>query len=245
MSFGSDFLKRKHQRHRSDEAESAARRAEERAGEDVARSNAYFLTDNYLARSWEPLDRPDEREYSIDVLKRALHEKFVIKEEEIPASYWKNVRRIAREQGQGTDLEQMDWEELKRQTAEGLIADQRASLDAWVDYLASSDAPYPVWLKYFALRSALALGEYDKQQRTFTKRSKGSVEPYSDINREALAMVLDALEKKASGEQADASDEKFRTLLETENFAKLYGHAIERCTPASGEQLDETAGESR
>lgn len=244
MSSEEEFLRRKYNLHQSDEAESAAQRHEKRTGEAISRSNADTLVQNYFGRFKEILDRPDpaKKEQGLTALKQVLHKKFVINEEGIPESYWEGIRRIARERGQGADLEQVDWEMLKHQTADGLIADQRASLDVWIDYLSSSDAPYPDWLKYFAVRSILNMGEYDKEKKKFIKRSKGTVKPYPDINREALALVLDALQKKIAGEETDEQSEEFQKLLQTENFAKLYAHAIEECTPASQEQLESTAG---
>lgn len=247
---GSDFLKKKYDLHNAPEVEAAAQRTSMRTGQEISRSNTAALIQNYLDRFKEILDRPDpeKRERGVEALKGILHEKFVIKESEIPESYWEGLRRIARERGQGADIEQVDWETLKQQTADGLIADQRSSLDAWIDYFASTDAPYPDWLKYFAIRGILGMGDYDKEKKRFTKRSQGTVKPYPDINREALAYVLDALEKKCTKRQinltalAAEDTEEFERLLQSENFAKLYAWAIEKLTPASAEQLQKTEG---
>jgi len=247
---GSDFLKRKYDLHNAPEVEAAARRTSMQTGQEISRSNTSALIQNYLDRFKEILDRPDaeKRERGIEALKGILHEKFVITTSEIPASYWEGLRRIARERGQAADIEQIDWKTLQRQTADGLIADQRASLDAWIDYFASTDAPYPDWLKYFALRGVLSMGDYDKEKKRFTKRSQGTVKPYPDINREALAYVLDVLEKKYTGKHIDlatlvAEDaQEFERLLQGENFARLYAWAIEKLTPASAEQMQKTEG---
>ena len=37
---------------------------------------------------------------------------------------------------------------------------------------------------------------YDKEKKQFTSRNKETTKPFPDLNREALAYVLDALEKK-------------------------------------------------
>lgn len=245
-----DFLKRKYDLHKTPEVEAAAQRTEKQTEEEISRSNPSALIQNYLNRFQELLDRPKEedRKHGIEALKRVLQEKFVIAASDIPQSYWDGLRRIARERGQGADIEQVDWETLRQQTAEGLIADQRSSLDAWIDYFASSDAPYPDWLKYFAIRGVLGMGDYDKKRKQFTKRSKGTVKPYPDINREALAYVLDALEKKCSQQHINLTAlttddaKEFEKLLQSENFAKLYAWAIEKLTPASAELLKETNG---
>jgi len=154
-------------------------------------------------------------------------------------------KRLAREQGHG-DIEITP--EMREQLTEVVIADQESSLNKWIDYLGSPDATYPDWLKYYALRSITGLGEYDKEKKQFTKRSSGTVKPFPDLDREALAYVLDAIEKKYSAEGVDLSKlenedrDKFAKLLNGENFGKLYAWAIEKVTPASQEALANTKG---
>ena len=175
-----------------------------------------------------------------------LYRKNVIKPSDIPESYFTTQRRLARELGHG-DIEITA--EVRRQAAEVIITDQKSSLDTWVDYLASPDATYPDWLKYYAMRSILGLGEYDKEKKQFTKRAKGTVKPFPDLNREALAYVLDAIDKKYKGEKTSLTELEtadramFAKILQGENFAKLYAWAIEKVTPASVDRLTITTGE--
>ena len=241
-----DFLKEKYGLHKSQEVESAAERTEKRTGEEVPQNPADRIQ-NYLDRFSEILNRedPDKRERGIEALKQILHKKFVIKSEEIPEGYFENQRRIAREQGHG-DIEIT--QEIREQLTEVIVADQESSLDKWIDYLASPDATYPDWLKYYATRSILGLGEYNKERKEFTKRSKGTTKPFPDLNREALAYVLDAIEKKHKSEKSNLAElegedkEQFEKLLQGENFAKLYAWAIEKVTPESQDLLVNTAG---
>jgi len=247
---GIPLLKVKYDLHKSPEVEGAAKRHQARTGEKVPQ-NPLLRIQNYLDRFREITDRedPTAREDGIDAVKRLLHSKYVIKSSEIPESYWETQRRIIRERGQEGDLEHADWEQLKNQTAEALIADQKSSLDKWIDYLSSSDAPYPDSLKYFTLRSVLSMAEFDKEKGAYPQRSKGTTRSFPDLNREALSYVLDAIEKKYKGYDIDVSslDEKdqkeFEKLLAAENFPKLYAWAIEKVTPASAENLLATHGE--
>lgn len=152
---------------------------------------------------------------------------------------------MAREQGHG-DIEITG--ELREQATEVIIADQKSSLDNWVDYLASSDATYPDWLKYWTIRSVLGMGEYDKEKKSFAKRSKGTVKPFPDINREALAYVLDAVQQKYGKRRIDLLNleenerKGFEKLLQGENFAKLYAWALEKTAIAPSEELAKTTG---
>ena len=241
-----DFLKEKYGLHKSEEAESAAKRTEIRTGEKVLQDPSARIG-NYLDRFREIIDRKDteRRERGLEALKRILYDKFVIKPQDIPEGYFETQRRIAREQGHG-DVEIT--KEMRRQLTETVIADERSSLDNWIDYLTSADATYPDWLKYYAFRSILGMGEYDKGKKQFGKRSKTTVKPFPDINREALAYVLDAVSQKYGKRHTNLlalNEEERKTfdkLLEGENFPKLYAWAIEKTTVSPSEQLEKTAG---
>lgn len=236
-----NFLKQKYDLHNADEVKSATKRTEKRTGEKVPQNPADQIQ-NYLDRFKEIIERkePAKQERGIEALKRLLHNKFIIKEEEIPESYFDGQKRIAREQGHG-DIEVTD--EMREQLTEVIITDQKVSLDQWINYLSSKDATYPDWLKYYSFRSILSMGEYDKKKKQFTKRSKGTVKPFPDINREALAYVLDAIEKKYQGQIPIETDPEFQKYLNSENFAKLYAFAIDKVTPASESVLANTKGE--
>lgn len=241
------LLKKKYDLHKQPEVEFAARRIQSREGERIPQ-DPLLRIQNYLDRFREITDREDpaRREHGINAMKRLMYKKYVIKPDEIPESYFENQRRLAREQGHG-DIEIT--QQARDQLTEVIITDQRSSLDKWIDYLSSSDAPYSDSLKYFTLRSVLGMGEYDKERKAFTTRSKGTVKPFPDLNREALAYVLDVVSKKYKGQNIDlaALEEKdsqeFEKLLAGENFAKLYAWAIEKITPATQEELAATGGE--
>lgn len=248
---GPDFLKQKYDLHNSPEVESAANRTEHRTGEALPQDTDSQIQ-NYLTRISEYFDRvkemegkesPEKQKRYADKFKNILHNKFVIKSEEIPEAYYENQQRLARELGHG-DIEITD--EMRKQNAEIIIADQESTLDHWVDYLSSEDATYPDWLKYFAIRSITQMGGFDKERHAFSKRSKGTTKPFPDLNREALAYVLDAMEKKYEGKDIDTlqgeEKDQFNKLLTSENFAKLYAWAIEKVTPASVEQISNTNG---
>ncbi|HBW47310.1 TPA: hypothetical protein DEF17_05200 [bacterium] len=246
-SHGPQFLKEKYDLHNAPEVEHASSRTEKQTGEKVSQDPRERIQ-NYLDRFTEIVEckEPAKRERGIEALKKVMHDQFVIKPEEIPEGCFEAQQRLAREQGHG-DIEIS--EEMREQLTEVIITDQKGSLDQWIDYLSSEDATYPDWLKYFAFRSVLGLGEYDKEKKQFSKRSKGTVKPFPDINREALAYVLDAVEKKTKKEnvniqtQTEEEKEEFEKLLQGENFAKLYAFAIDKVTPASESALTNTKGE--
>ena len=89
---------------------------------------------------------------------------------------------------------------MREELAEVIRADQESTLDLWFDYLTSSDALYPMWTKYWAMKSVLTLGRYDKERKQFAKRDHATVAPFPDLNREALAYVTDIIQKKVKKE---------------------------------------------
>ncbi len=204
---GSDFLKQKYDLHTKPEVESAADRtnvrnelqAEEGEELETVGPDPHARIENYLHRFTEIIERddPDKRRQGVNALKHVLHNKFVVKPDEIPQKYWENQRQMARNLGHG-DIEIT--EEMREQGADIIVADQASSLNKWVDYLASDDATYPMWLKYYAVRGILGMSTYDKERHVFGKRDKGTTAPFPDLDREALAYVLDAVEKRQSPE---------------------------------------------
>ncbi|MCX6779461.1 MAG: hypothetical protein NTU97_04545, partial [Candidatus Magasanikbacteria bacterium] len=231
----------------SDEVAKVAKRTEAKTGQRVPEKPEDRIQ-NYLdyifKESLDPQD-PQRRVEKLARFKQVLYSKYVIKPEEVPEAYFVLQQRIAREQGRGTITVTA---EMRQQHTEVIIADQKSSLNNWLDYLTSPDAKYPDWLKYWAVRSILNMGEYDKKKKQFSKRRKDTVKPFPDLDPEALAYVLDAMLKKYSEEGINLESleeqdrQQFEQLSQSESFAKLYAWAIEKVTPASKEQLTNTEG---
>lgn len=236
-----EFLKRKYNLHASPEAESAAERTERRTGEKVPQKPAAKIQ-NYLDRFKEITDREDpaERKRGITALKTVLHNKFVMKPGQIPQSYYDLQGEIAVREGRQADLEQAGVdittetvtnkegeerkvrhytfpEELKEQHDAVAINNQSRSLDKWVDYLSSEDAQYPDWAKYWALRSVLNMGKFEKVKdedgevagARFNKRILPETDPgtgslknnptvasYPLLNPRALALTIGAMRER-------------------------------------------------
>ena len=201
----------------------------------------------YLNRLEEIITQQDEeeRERGIAVLRKLLHRHYIIKADEIPESYYESQQRRAREEGHG---DVAITEDMREELAEVIRADQESTLDLWFDYLTSSDALYPMWTKYWAMKSVLTLGRYDKERKQFAKRDHDTVAPFPDLNREALAYVTDIIQKKvkkesvqnpaAAHERSPVSDEAFHDMLNTLDFGKYYAFAMEHVT-VSNEMLFE------
>lgn len=256
MSLDEDFLQKFKLKNlrpgERDAVESAANRQEKRTGERINRSDTAAVIQSYISRFREILDRDDpaKRVQGLDTLKRMLHEQFLVKPENIPDAYYESIKKRHRDEGHG-DIEIPD--DLKAELAETAVDDQRRSLDAWIDYLASDDAKYPDALKYWAFRSMLKMGRFDKEKGRFTNREgKGSVAPFPELNREALAVIMEDMEKKYKGNTNytftsrydidETAKQSYGGAMDKENFSALYALSIDAFKPIAEELLQETAG---
>ena len=165
--------------------------------------------------------------------------------------YLRHQARIAHEQGHGAieDIMARANDQVRAEARETIRTDQERSLDAWLDYLTSDDATYPMWFKYYTFRNITRLAEYDKQKGEFPKRSKSTTAPFPDINREALAYMEDSLAKHYGLKDIDPDNPAEQITPETQalldkdaNFASLYKRAIEYAAPKHAEQLNVTDG---
>ncbi|MBT4072031.1 MAG: hypothetical protein HOE80_04925, partial [Candidatus Magasanikbacteria bacterium] len=176
-------------------------------------------------------------------LKDYYKKEHVISTDEVPERYFDLQKQIAREEGHG-DIE--IGERQRTEMIENIQTDQKASLDMWTEYFLSEDSSsFPMWAKYWAYKGMLKLGKYNKEKESFEKRTKSTTSPFIDLNREALALVVDSIIKKVNKEEIseDINTEEFKKLLQGSNFGKLYAYAIEKVTPAEEGELLNTKGE--
>lgn len=260
-----EFLKQKYpDLNTSPEVRSAARRTEFSTDEELPPQQPDSRIQNYLDRlatflkpelaGEAPANEQEKKqirhwERRMEFLKESLHKQFVIKPEQVPESYFDSIKRKHHEEGHG-DIEIPG--EYRRELAETIVEDQRKSLDRWLDYLVTDDAKYPDYLKYYAIRSVLRMGRFDKQKKSFTERTGGTIAPFPDCNRDALAIVLEAFELQAEGKQPkfgydidEGTKKQFLQFLQQKNFAKLYALAVEEFKPIAEELLKITEGEWR
>ena len=160
----------------------------------------------------------------IDTLKKMYYDKYVIKEENIPDSYYKHQEEMYLERGYGhVTLNDNEKEELQEQ----IKNDQKKSLDVWLDYLLSEDSNYiPFWAKYWAFSGMLKLGNFDKETGKYTKRTKHTISKFADLNREALALSIDTLLKYL--DKKDINDKELEQLIKTGSFQSIYTYTTNK-----------------
>ncbi|PIU00629.1 MAG: hypothetical protein COT74_03615 [Bdellovibrionales bacterium CG10_big_fil_rev_8_21_14_0_10_45_34] len=164
---------------------------------------------------------------ALEKLKEHFRQKYIVKYEDIPESYFHMQVKMAREQGYGTNNLT---DAQRRQMAGVLIEDQKASLNQWLDYLLSSETSeiYPVWMKYWTLVEIGKLGKFNPEQGTFSGRPLGTVAPFAELNRAAYAMVVDVIVKDLNKKTlAEAIHPKFADLIRKKNFSNMYARALQ------------------
>ncbi|GIW65540.1 MAG: hypothetical protein KatS3mg094_059 [Candidatus Parcubacteria bacterium] len=158
--------------------------------------------------------------------KQILYKKFIIKPENIPSDYFKNVLLVnfaeilghTREElrepqirqavielfekriGQSFETYQVP-EQEKQQLIQQIIEDQKRSLDTWFDYLTSPEAEnYPTEFRYWIFAEVLRCGAYDEIRKEYNKRTETTVATFPELNSQALGLLIDELIRKEKGE---------------------------------------------
>ena len=168
------------------------------------------------------------------MLRPAIYDRYIIKPEQVPESYFELQKQVARERG--VAVEEIP-EDVRNQMIETLIKDQKHSLDQWIEYMTSDDVAYPTWFKYFVIRNILKLSQFDKNLGKFKSRTETTVAPYPDIYRAPLAKILDIYEK-AIKEGRPQNDPEF-----SKSFPKLYAELISESLAYKIENQEEIRGE--
>lgn len=92
-----------------------------------------------------------------------------------------------------------------------------------------------MWAKYWAFTGMVKLGRFNPEAGTFTGRSKGQMAPFPELNREALALVIDVMVAKVNGRTLDdLADPALIETLKSSSFGKVYGRALKIVTKKTG-----------
>ena len=195
----------------------------------------------------------------LERIKISYHKDYVVNPAEIPESVFELEARIAREQGHGNIPITPQYRQEK---AAEIVSNQEESLDRWVDYLTSDDAPYPKWVKYWAVTAVTTMGKFEKsvdsaghESARFAKRTADTVAPFPPLNPRALALSIGAIEAKVAEKALSKTerngventstrltDSEFKQLLSGESFSKLYTQFLIEMPAYSADGMRETRG---
>lgn len=223
----------------SPEVNRAVEREEQRTGEKMPNDPTERI-EAYMDRLENVFLNPDEkkRKRNLEMFRDKIYGALIIKKENFPESYFELQKRIDRERGQA--VEEIP-ENVREQMMDVAIEDQRASLDAWMEYLISNDAMYPAWFKYFVWKNITKLSLFDKERGEFKKRTDSTVALYPDIYREPLAQIAD-IYLKVKEDNKNLKEPEAREAF-SKKFPALYAELISKSLAASMENREEVKGE--
>jgi len=143
---------------KSEEVQDAVEK-QERLNDETLPNDPTERIEAYINRLENIFLNPDERvrERNLEMMRPYIYDSFIIKPEQVPESYFELQQRVARERGQTIETISP---EMREQMIETVIADQKHSLDNWIDYLSSQDAVYPAWFKYFVFKNIVKLSQF-------------------------------------------------------------------------------------
>lgn len=253
MDYESDnpaFLKEKYSGlHVSRESLSAARRTKVLSGESVSQKPNDRI-DNLLERYGQFAFDSEKRNRLRSMI---MNEYIYSNKEKLAEGAARVEERAARELG----IDMHYGEEALDMRGDIAAVDLEKSLDQWINYFSDPNEPYAPWFRYYAFRSVLELGRWDKDKNKFPKRSPGTNLLFPDIDRGALGYVqdmissatnMDILEKIQKGQrQMDTPTGEVLTQKKAQDFAKLsfaeqYAEGIRQKGEITPEMREETKG---
>lgn len=242
---GEQFLHQRDQKlHTSTPVEHEQERRQ-RAGEEVSQKPADKLAAWMKVLEKTHMGHMDDPRVLERIKSYYHHENVTVTLEDIPQSYWNNRAEFMIRQGYGGDMiqggvvkqtrvdkngeELTDYifpEDLREKELAVIQSNQESSLDRWLDYLTSEDAPYPMWAKYWAFTSILKMGKFEKQTQedetekaNFQKRTKTTTNSFPLLNSQALTKTISSMlallkeKERVRGEKQKPKEQRDEDLL--------------------------------
>lgn len=167
----------------------------------------------------------DKEEY-IHRLKELYYDRYIIKEENIPDSYFESLSKQYLNDGAGHHnlVKPTSYEdkELRKQHINAIIREQKDSLDVWLDYFLSKDSDYlPMWAKVWAFQGMLSIGNLNKEKDGYGRRNSSSVNPFVTFDSELLGKCIEYVQEVFN--KKEITDNEIKKLVSSGSFPKLYG----------------------
>lgn len=180
--------------------------------------------------------KASDKPRALNKVKSIFHRQYVIKPSEVPESYFLQQTLVARERGHGSYVPNAI---ERRELIKTLIKDQQLSLNSWVEYFISRESDqYPMWVKYWMLTSVVNLSKFDPESGKFNNRSKSTVAPFPELNKEAVAMLVELIMKRLDKKYLiEIQDSNLLQFIQLGNFGHLYGYILKRLGTGQGNFL--------
>ncbi len=161
----------------------------------------------------------------LNLIKNLYYDRYLIKEENIPESYWHYLENGYFENGNGkynlTNPVTDEEKEIRADHVARIYREQKESLDVWLNYFLSKDSSYlDMWAKVWAFQGMLKMGTFNKKTNSYNKRTLNTVAPFVNLNAELVGKCVKYLKQHLNKETI--ADEDIQRLVNTESFPKLY-----------------------
>ena len=141
--------------------------------------------------------------------------------------------------------------ETRKSLEDMVITDQKSRMKQWLEYLTGEEAGHsPIALRYWAFAEMLKQGDYLPVRKEYNTRTEATAAIFPELDQQALALVFAEVERRRTGRPSafpttnETRQAKFRELLKSENFGKLYAFMQEyvRSLKLPTERLQVTTG---
>lgn len=163
-------------------------------------------------------------------IKNRYYDKYVIKEENIPDNCYKKILK-------NKNLSEEELNNAKHKEALRIIEEQKRSLDEWIDYLMKENTQYPMWVRYWAFRGMLEIGDYNSRSNNFRKRNDRTTQPFIELNKEVLDATINIMmhyhedkepvevyDDKGYYRSFELDEEELNEAIENGSFKNLYSY---------------------
>ena len=186
-------------------------------------------TEEYLGKLGRVQEKIMVSGRHLQEVKNLYYDKYVIKEEDIPDSYFEFLEKRYLEEGHGNhnlvhpnngiDVN------LRKSHIEQIINEQKSSLDEWLNYFLSDTSSYlPVWAKVWAFQGMLNIGNINEGKDGYKRRGKGNVNPFVSFDAEVLGRCVELLERVFKKD--NLTDDELNKIMKSESFPKIYGKLL-------------------
>lgn len=126
---------------------------------------------------------------------------------------YESEKKIAIERGQGGEIQSLKSSdsELLDKYKNAIFEKyeiQKSTLDSWFTYLKENDADYPIWFRYYVVRSLKNMGQFSRDEKRYANRTVDTIAPFPEFSAEALGFVKKAIETQLEIDGIKTDDEK-------------------------------------
>ncbi len=181
---------------------------------------------NYLDKLDKVQNKALSKDDNITRLKKLYYDRYIIKRENIPDSYFESLSKQYLNEGHGhhnlVNPTSDEDKKTKEEHINTIIKEQKDSLDTWLDYFLSKDSDYlPMWAKVWAFQGMLSIGNLNKDKDGYGRRSESNVNPFVSLDSELLGKCVEYIQEVFN--KKDITDDEIKKLVSSGSFPKLYG----------------------